>query len=108
MTRTRTYFVSDTHLGLDVKDPAAREKRFVDFLKGIPADIINEAMTLIDEEQYRKRLIGLLQAKWRTVNGREPRAAWAAMMRFAASRGFEAGIAGDCVKQVTRLDAQDD
>ena len=34
------------------------------------ADIINEAMTLIDEEQYRKRLIGLLQAKWRTVNGR--------------------------------------
>ena len=77
-------------------------------LKGIPADIINEAMTLIDEEEYRKRLIGLLQAKWRTVNGREPRAAWAAMMRFAASRGFEAGIAGDCVKQVTRLDAQDD
>ena len=77
-------------------------------LKGIPADIINEAMILIDEEQYRKRLIGLLQAKWRTVNGREPRAAWAAMMRFAASRGFEAGIAGDCVKQVTRLDAQDD
>ena len=26
------------HLGLDVKDPAARERRFVSFLKGIPAD----------------------------------------------------------------------
>ena len=77
-------------------------------LKGIPADIINEAMALIDEEKYRQRLLELLQAKWRTVNGREPRAAWAAMMRFAASRGFEVGIAGDCVKQVTRLDAQDD
>ena len=38
MTRTRTYFASDTHLGLDVKDPAAREKRFVDFLKSIPAE----------------------------------------------------------------------
>ena len=31
----RTYFVSDVHLGLDVKDPAARERRFVDFLRSI-------------------------------------------------------------------------
>lgn len=35
--RNLTYFVADVHLGLDVKDPAAREKRFVDFLKSIPA-----------------------------------------------------------------------
>ena len=77
-------------------------------LKGISGETIDEAMTIIDEEQYRQRLLELLQAKWRTVSGREPRAAWAAMMRFAASRGFEAGIAGECVKQVTRLDAQDD
>ena len=77
-------------------------------LKGISGETIDEAMTLIDEEQYRQRLLELLQAKWRTVSGREPRAAWAAMMRFAASRGFEAGIAGECVKQVTRLDDQDD
>ncbi len=77
-------------------------------LKGISSDFIDEAMTVIDEEQYRERLLELLRAKWRDVSNREPRAAWAAMMRFAASRGFEAGIAGDCVKQVTRLDAQDD
>ena len=37
MIREKTYFVSDTHLGLDVKHPEEREKRFVDFLKGIPA-----------------------------------------------------------------------
>ena len=77
-------------------------------LKGISSDLIDEAMTIIDEEQYRERLLELLRAKWRDVSSREPRAAWAAMMRFAASRGFEAGIAGECVKQVTRLDAQDD
>ena len=77
-------------------------------LKGISNDLIDEAMTAIDEEQYRERLLDLLRAKWRDVSGREPRAAWAAMMRFAASRGFEAGIARECVKQVTRLDAQDD
>ena len=77
-------------------------------LKGISSEVIDEAMTLIDEEQYRQRLLELLQVKWRSVSGRESRTAWTAMMRFAASRGFEAGIAGDCVKQVIQLDAQDD
>lgn len=77
-------------------------------LKGIPADVIDEAMTAIDEDAYRDRLLELLRAKWRAVKDREPRAAWAAMMRFAASRGFEASIAGECVKQITRLDVEDD
>ena len=36
--RRGVYFVSDVHLGLDVKDPAAREARFVSFLQGIPKD----------------------------------------------------------------------
>jgi len=36
--RTRVYFVSDVHLGLDVKNPALREARFVSFLKSIPAE----------------------------------------------------------------------
>ena len=35
--RTLCYFVSDVHLGLDVKDPEGRERRFVDFLRSIPA-----------------------------------------------------------------------
>lgn len=77
-------------------------------LKGIPAEIIDEAMAAIDDEQYRERLLELLRAKWRTVKDREPRAAWAAMMRFASSRGFETGIAAECVKQVTKIDAEDD
>ena len=76
--------------------------------KGIPDEIINEAMTAIDDSQYRDRLIGLLQDKWRAVKDREPRAAWAAMMRFAASRGFEVPIASECVKLVTRHDVEDD
>lgn len=76
--------------------------------KGIPDDLIDEAMMAIDDDQYRERLIGLLRDKWRAVKGREPRAAWAAMMRFAASRGFEASIAGECIKQVTHRDVEDD
>ena len=37
MPRERTYFVSDVHLGLDVKDAAGRERRFIRFLRSIPA-----------------------------------------------------------------------
>lgn len=77
-------------------------------LKGIPAEVIDTAMTVIDEDAYQKRLLELLQAKWRTVNDRDQRSAWAAMMRFAASRGFEVPIASKCVKRVTDLDAEDD
>ena len=77
-------------------------------LKGIPAEAIDEAMTAIDDDAYRQRLTELLHTKWRSVKDREPRAAWAAMMRFAASRGFEAAIASKCVKSVTQLDVEDD
>ena len=35
--RTDVYFVSDVHLGLEVKDAAGREARFVSFLRSIPA-----------------------------------------------------------------------
>lgn len=76
--------------------------------KGIPAEHITDALTAIDEDQYRQRLIELLIAKWRSVNHNDSRTAWAAMMRFAASRGFETTIAAQCVKHVTRLDAEED
>ena len=36
--RKGVYFVSDVHLGLEVKDPADREARFVSFLRDIPKD----------------------------------------------------------------------
>ena len=35
--RSSVYFVSDVHLGLDVKDAVGREARFVSFLRSIPA-----------------------------------------------------------------------
>ena len=38
MINTRTYFVSDVHLGLQVADSGGREARFVDFLRGLPED----------------------------------------------------------------------
>lgn len=35
MDRTKTYFVSDVHLGLKANDPAGREERFVQWLRSI-------------------------------------------------------------------------
>ncbi len=48
MTRPLTFFAADVHLGLQVKDPAAREARFVAFLKGIPAER-TEALYLLGD-----------------------------------------------------------
>lgn len=76
--------------------------------KGIPAELIADALTAIDDDQYHQRLIELLSAKWRSVNHDNSRAAWASMMRFACSRGFETPLTAECVKQVTRLDAEED
>lgn len=47
MSRRLTYFVSDVHLGLDYKDPAAREARFVSFLKGLPQE--TEALYMLGD-----------------------------------------------------------
>ena len=52
--------------------------------KGISTDVVDEAMNAIDDD------------------------AWAAMMRFAASRGFETSLSSECVNQVTRIDVEDD
>ncbi len=36
--RSLVYFVADVHLGLQSADPAERERRFLDFLRGLPRE----------------------------------------------------------------------
>lgn len=43
----KTYFVSDVHLGLQHKDPAARECRFAEFLNSLPED--TEALYMLGD-----------------------------------------------------------
>ena len=45
--KSLTYFVSDVHLGLQVADPVDRERRFVEFLRGLPED--TEALYLLGD-----------------------------------------------------------
>ena len=56
----------------------------------------------LDEESSRDTLLHLLQGKARTLAGREPRLARAALLRFAASRGFETDQCYRCVDEVCR------
>lgn len=46
--RDLNYFVADVHLGLQVLDPAEREKRFLTFLEGIPTEQ-TEALYLLGD-----------------------------------------------------------
>lgn len=46
-TRRLTYFVSDVHLGLQVADPDARERRFADFLNSLPQE--TEALYMLGD-----------------------------------------------------------
>lgn len=76
--------------------------------KGIAADAIAAALSQISDEDYRDMLLRLLRGKWRTVSGREPRLARAALLRFAASRGFEADQCYDLVDAVMQTSGTDD
>ena len=70
MGRYLTYFVADVHLGLEVNDPADRERRFTGFLRSLPKEE-TEALYLLGDiwdfwYEYRdvvpKGYIGVLAA----------------------------------------------
>ncbi|MBR1803397.1 MAG: regulatory protein RecX [Muribaculaceae bacterium] len=69
-------------------------------LKGISSDSIAQALEQFSSNDYHNTLRRLLQGKWREVKGREPRLARAALLRFAASRGFDADTCYRCVNEL--------
>ena len=75
--------------------------------KGISPEAIASALETVTSDQTEATLIKLLQSKWRTVQNREPRLARAAMLRFAASRGFDSEMCYRCVDQVMRDNEHD-
>ena len=71
--------------------------------KQVSSSVILQALDEeLDEESSRDTLLHLLQGKARTLAGREPRLARAALLRFAASRGFETDLCYRCVDEVCR------
>lgn len=60
--------------------------------KGIEQEHIDAALGEIDEQQYADILHEALAAKAKTLSGKPQEQARAALMRFAASRGFEPAL----------------
>lgn len=68
-------------------------------LKGLPDDVVDEALHQIDDTQYVETLKDLLEAKLRTLRAATPFALRQKVARTAISRGFEP----DLVFQVMNL-----
>lgn len=70
--------------------------------KQVSGDAIDMAMEEIYDDDYHSTLMRLLRNKMRTVGQREQYALRAALLRFAASRGFEAEWCYRCVDEVMK------
>ena len=75
--------------------------------KGVSKPTIEAAIGGIAEADYRATLIKLLKAKARAVANRDPQQARAALLRLAASRGFEPNVFYPAVSQVLGGNADD-
>lgn len=77
--------------------------------KGVDRIIINEAMeTEIEVDEYADLAERLLRAKWRDVKSRPSWQARAALLRYAAQRGFESDVSVTAVEKVLGNGADSD
>lgn len=70
---------------------ALREKR-------IPKELINEALEHIDEEEYSKALLLLIESKRKEIKNADEYTEKQKLLRFAASRGFETELIMQAIK----------
>ncbi|HER10178.1 MAG TPA: RecX family transcriptional regulator [Bacteroides sp.] len=66
--------------------------RFALRQKGIPEDMIEEALDQIDQEEYFQVCRDLLGQKSATLKEKDPYARKARLLRFASQRGFESDL----------------
>ena len=69
--------------------------------KRIDADTIDEALGLIDEDEYQAILAKLLTMKARTMERPLSYEDRTKLFRYALSRGFESGLASSLIKKLT-------
>lgn len=72
--------------------------------KHVSSEVIERALRDIDATEYYDGLLRLLRGKMQTMIGRNPMAARTALLRFAASRGFEHELCYKAVDDVLVVD----
>ena len=75
--------------------------------KGIEQEFIDAALAEINEEQYFAILNDALETKARSLKDREPQQVRDALLRFAASRGFEPALFFPAVSRLTQTSHED-
>ncbi|MGQ1890019.1 regulatory protein RecX [Thermophagus sp. OGC60D27] len=68
--------------------------------KAIPDEIINNALTQIEEEEYKQTLTSLIKSKLKQIQNRDIQKQKAALIRNATSKGFEMDVIIPVVEQL--------
>lgn len=66
--------------------------------KHLPENVCAEALTVIDEEEYRALLLSLLKEKKKTIRGKDNRDVFGKLLRFGVGRGFETSEVAACLR----------
>lgn len=69
--------------------------------KGIEQEYIDAALAEIDGEEYAAILDNAIEAKAKTLTGKEPEQFTASLLRFASSRGFEPSVIFPAIERLT-------
>jgi len=70
--------------------------------KKIPADVIDEALSGLNETRYTKTLMELMQRKDKSIRCTNSLERRAKLYRFALGRGFEVPLVNTCLNQFLR------
>lgn len=76
--------------------------------KGIAQSLIDEALSRIDEDDYRRILTELLIRKKRTVRSVSDTDLFVKLCRFAVNKGYEQSLVVQCVKKLCQGGRFDD
>ena len=75
--------------------------------KGIEQEFIDQALAEIDDQQYASILENAIADKAKTLNGKDSEHTRAALLRFAASRGFEPNLIFPAITRLTSTTHED-
>ena len=68
------------------------------YKKGIDSSLRSAALSEIDDEEYERVLLSVLETKRRSIKEKDERTLKMKLFRFALGRGFESGVVSSCLK----------
>ncbi|MBQ0156636.1 MAG: RecX family transcriptional regulator [Bacteroidales bacterium] len=77
-------------------------------MKRIPVDFINEALEEIPDDAYEETMMNVLTSKLKTIKFQNRYDAKGKLFRFAASRGYESGVALEAIDKILNETLEED